>query len=145
MNITKEQAKMALSVLTAYVEGNSSADLDVTAKCLLTLQNKDDYLDLFVDMTCDTEYDLAFRRMEDFDDIFRDIPPFEVAIGIASGKFDPYDGYFYLTDNNEIISVSSKALLPVAYKHFNEVLEYVIDTNRINWLIKNLEKRDKKE
>lgn len=145
MNITKEQAKMALSVLTAYVEGNSSADLDATAKCLLTLQSKDDYLDLFVDMTYDTKHRIVLHHMEDFDDVFCDIDPFEVAIGVAAGKFDRYDDYFYIGSDNEIISVSSKVLFPVAYKHFDEVLEYVIDTNRIGWLIKNLEKRDKKE
>ena len=80
----------------------------------------------------------------EFDDIFRDVLPFDVARGIVYGKFDPTDDFFYLTCDNEIKSVSAYYLLPVAYEHFNEVLEYVIDTNRVNELIKNLEKCDKK-
>lgn len=144
MNITKEQAKMALSVLTAYVEGKSSADLDIGTKCLLKLQDSDDFIELFVDMTQDKNLSITYFYMEDFDDIFRDILPFEVALGVVYGKFNPCDDYFYLTSNNEVISVSAYDLLPVAYEHFNEVLEYVIDTNRVNELIKNLEKCDKK-
>jgi hypothetical protein len=145
MNITKEQAKMALSVLTAYVEGTSSADLDISTKCLLKLQNSDDFIKLFVDMTQDRNLSITYYYMEEFDDIFRDVLPFDVARGIVYGKFDPTDDFFYLTCDNEIKSVSAYYLLPVAYEHFNEVLEYVIDTNRVNELIKNLEKCDKKE
>jgi hypothetical protein len=144
MNITKEQAKMALSVLTAYVEGTSSADLGISTKCLLKLQDSSDFIKLFVDMTQDRNLPITYYYMEEFDDIFRDVLPFDVARGIVYGKFDPTDDFFYLTCDNEIKSVSTYYLLPVAYEHFNEVLEYVIDTNRVNELIKNLEKCDKK-
>lgn len=148
MNITKEQAKMALSVLNAYVKGATGEDLNIDGsdlmndyvRQLLILQNSDDFIKLFVDMTQDRNLSIVYFCMEDFDDVFLDIPPFEVALGIVYGKFNPVDDFFYLTDNNEVISVSAYDLLPVAYEHFNEVLEYVIDTNRVSELIKNLEK-----
>lgn len=145
MNVTREQAKMALSTLKDYFKNpNSGDDLHMYIKQLLILQNSDDYIKLFVNMSCGTESPLAYHRMEDFNDIFRNIPPFDIALGIVHGKFNPVDDYFYLTDDNEFISVSAYYLLPVAYEHFNEVLEYVIDTNRVSELIKNLEKCDKK-
>ncbi len=157
MNITKEQAKMALSVLNAYVKGATGEDLNVEGsdlmndyvKHLLMLQKPEDFVKLFVDMIqVNPQWENSilpvYQYMEDFDDFFRDVPPYEVASGVAYGKFDPEDDFFYYTMEDEIISVSAQSVMDDASNHFDEVLKYVIDTNRVTELIKNLEKCDKK-
>lgn len=150
MNITKEQAKIALSVLTAYINGLTDKDADASTKYLvkqlLLLQEKEDYANIIVDMTQDEGHLPSFECMDDFDDFFQGMLPSDIAKYVSYSKFDPDAPFFYFTFDNEIKSLTTDGLLKMAGDIFNieDVVQYIIDKNRIVDLLNNLDKATNK-
>lgn len=150
MNITKEQAKMALSVLTAYINGLTDKDADDSTKDLvkqlLLLQGKEDYAKIIVDMTQDEGYLPCFECMDDFNDFFQGFLLSDIAKYVSYSKFDPDAPFFYFTLDNEIKSLTTDGLLKMADDIFNieDVVQYIIDKNRIVDLLNNLDKATNK-